>query len=88
MREVVVYSRRGCHLCEEMIEQVEPLCRGRASLEVRDIDTNDEWQEAYYLDIPVLHLDGREVCRHFFDRDAFLAALKDEGRSAAGAAGR
>lgn len=76
MREVLVYSRRGCHLCEELLDEVEPLCRGRASLAVLDVDSAAELREAYGLDIPVLLVDGFEVCRHRLDKSAFLAALQ------------
>lgn len=75
MREVVVYSRRGCHLCEELLTSVEPLCRGRAELIVRDVDTDPTWVDAYGADVPILLVDGVEVCRHRLDVPAFSAAL-------------
>jgi thioredoxin reductase (NADPH) len=75
VRKVVVYSRRGCHLCEEMIEQIEPLCRGLASLEVADVDLDPPLREAFGLDVPVLMVDEREVCRHRLDLSAFKTAL-------------
>jgi hypothetical protein len=71
----VVYSRRGCHLCELLLEDVEPILRGRASLEVRDVDTRQDWLERYGLRVPVLMLDGDEICHFQLDRDALLAAL-------------
>jgi hypothetical protein len=58
-----------------MIEQLEPLCRGTASVIVRDVDISSEWTERYGLDVPVLMLDGVEVCRHRFDEAAFVAAM-------------
>lgn len=75
MHEVLIYSRRGCHLCEEMLAEVEPLCRGKAALQVRDVDADPEWQARYGLDIPVLLVDGAEICRHRLSRDVLLAAL-------------
>ncbi len=75
MREVIVYSRQGCHLCELMLEQVGSLCRGKAEIVVRDVDTRVEWADAYGIEVPVLLLDGAEVCRYEFDRTAFVAAL-------------
>lgn len=68
MRKFVVFSRRGCHLCEEMLEQLEPLCRGRASLTVENIEARPEWVEAYSLKIPVLVVDGEEICHYTLDR--------------------
>ncbi len=75
MREIVVYSRQGCHLCEVMLEQLVPLCRGKASVIVCDVDTNPDWENLYGLEVPVLILDGKEVCRYEFDESAFVAAL-------------
>ena len=75
MPEFVVYSRRGCHLCEEMLEQLEPLCRGRATLLVKDVDAKPDWADAYGLYVPVLVVDGTEVCRYQLDRPAVLQLL-------------
>lgn len=75
MREFVLYSRRGCHLCDEMLEVLEPLCRGRAALVVNDVDACDEWQQAYGEFVPVLHVDGEEVCHYTLDKPRVLAIL-------------
>ena len=34
-----IYSRRGCHLCEVLIEELLPIIEGRAELYILDIDT-------------------------------------------------
>ena len=34
MAAISVYSRQGCHLCEQLIEELLPLIRGRLDLEV------------------------------------------------------
>lgn len=78
-----VYSRRGCHLCERLIEELLPQVRDRASVEVLDIDTREEWVERYGTRIPVVELDGTWVCQYHLDREAVAAAL----RKAADAAG-
>jgi hypothetical protein len=75
VREFVVYSRRGCHLCEAMLEQLEPLCRGRAALVVQDVDTRQEWADAYGLYVPVLEADGKEICRYELDKAAVVKLL-------------
>ena len=71
-RSVVVYSRRGCHLCELLLEELEPLVRGVARIEVRDVDTRDEWREQYGLRVPVVCCDGDEICQYNLDRRAVL----------------
>jgi len=78
VREVIVYSRRGCHLCEQLIDEIEPLLRGRAKLLVRNVDTEPSWAEAYGWDIPVVVFAGTEVCRHKLDRAALQAALSSD----------
>ena len=77
MLELLVYSRPGCHLCELLIEELVPLCRGRATIRVVDVDTRPEWREAYGLRIPVLCHGDREVSSTRLNRDAVLALLAD-----------
>ncbi len=71
-----VYSRQGCHLCEQLIEDALPLIRGRADLEVCDIDSREDWRAEYDVRIPVLEYDGEAICQYHLDRAA-LAALLD-----------
>ena len=79
MLEFVVYSRQGCHLCEQLLEELEPLCRGRATILVQDIDSRAEWAEAYGTLVPVLSYDGEEICHHFLDRKRVLDTLNEAG---------
>jgi hypothetical protein len=75
VREFVVYSRRGCHLCEELLEQLEPLCRGRATIVVNDVDTKPEWAESYGELVPVRLSAGSKICHYHLDRAAVLKML-------------
>ncbi len=75
MPELVVYTRRGCHLCEVLIEELEPLIRGRARLDVRDVDSDEAWRAEYGLRVPVLESEGRILSEFRLDRDAVLACL-------------
>ena len=77
MAALVVYSRRGCHLCEVLVEELLPLVRGRLELEVRDIDTCDAWRRDYHTRIPVVEYDGEAICQYHLDRDAILRLLGD-----------
>lgn len=76
MKRVHVYSRDGCHLCEVLIEELLPMIRGRLALEVRDIDSNPEWHERFWSEIPVVEFNGEVICRHFLDRDAITGILR------------
>ena len=70
-----VYSRRGCHLCEQMIEELEPMLRGRARLAVADVDERDEWRERFGDRVPVLEYDGIVICEFHLDKAAVADAL-------------
>jgi hypothetical protein len=75
MPSIQIYSRPGCHLCEQLVEEIAPLLRGRAKLEVLDIDSRADWQEAYGKRIPVVEIDGRFICEHRLDRAALHRVL-------------
>ncbi len=70
-----VYSRRGCHLCELLIGELEPLVRGRAEIRVHDVDDRPEWRDAYGLRVPVVSCDGDEICQYNLDRRAVLERI-------------
>ena len=76
MKSLQVYSRRGCHLCEDLIRELEPLIEGKLELEVRDIDSNAEWHERWFADIPVVEYEDAVVCMHFLDHDAITGILR------------
>ena len=76
MRSIAVYSRKGCHLCDVLIEALQPLVEGRLEVEIRDIDSRPEWHERYWSDIPVVEYDGVVVCKHFLDQDAIKGILR------------
>jgi hypothetical protein len=75
MPSVQIYSRPGCHLCEQLIEEIAPLLRGRARLEVLDIDSRADWQAAYGTRVPVVEIDGRFICEQRLDRAALHRVL-------------
>ena len=74
-----VYSRRGCHLCDVLVEELLPLVRGRLDVEVRDIDSREEWQRRFNVRIPVVEFDGEVLCQHRLDRPAVEAVLVRQG---------
>ncbi|MDH4106692.1 MAG: glutaredoxin family protein [Gammaproteobacteria bacterium] len=74
-----VYSRPGCHLCEQLLEELLPLLRGRADVEVLDIDARSEWALAYGTRIPVVELDGEFLCQFHLDAAAVTTALERRG---------
>jgi len=75
-RRLTVYSRRGCHLCEDLLAELETWLRGRASVEVVDVDSDAALKKAYGLRVPVVSAAGRELCRYHLDRAAVQAWLE------------
>ena len=69
------YTRKGCHLCEIMLEELLPLIRGRAVLETRDIDSGPDWRRKYDIRIPIVEFNGRLISDYPLDRDAIHALL-------------
>jgi hypothetical protein len=77
MREIEVFSRQGCHLCELLIEELEPLCRAHAvRLRVHDVDDDERWRQAYGLRVPVVCAGGEELSGWPFERERVLAWLR------------
>ena len=72
---VYVYSRRGCHLCDVLLEELLPLVRGRLDVEVRDIDSRADWKERFDVRIPVVEFAGEIVCQYRLDQAAIDAIL-------------
>jgi len=70
-----VYSRRGCHLCDVLVDELLPLVRGRLDVEVRDIDSREDWKERFNVRIPVVEFDGEVVCQYRLDRPSIEAIL-------------
>ena len=75
MLRLTVYTRRGCHLCEELLEALLPLVRDRAVVEALDIDEDETLRLRYDTAVPVVAMDDVEICRYRLDRAAVLSAL-------------
>lgn len=73
--KLAVYSRPGCHLCDELIESLLPLIRGRAEIDVRNVDSREAWRDRFGLRIPVVELDDEVLCEYRLDAAAVRDAL-------------
>jgi hypothetical protein len=71
-----LYSRPGCGLCEEMLEELAalPAAQGIA-VQVTDVDRDPALRERYGHKIPVLLLAGELVCHGRLDPDEVHKAL-------------
>ncbi len=66
--DLVLYTRPGCHLCDETRAIVQGLledraARGRrtAAIRERDITTDEAWERQFFATIPVVELVGRRL---------------------------
>jgi c-di-GMP-related signal transduction protein len=79
--DIVVYSRPGCHLCEEAIEKIATLhAEGyRFALHEIDIESDELLLRRYLERIPVVEVDGREVSELILDVPGLRAMLDTVG---------
>jgi glutaredoxin len=77
MKEVILYSKPGCHLCEpveEVILAVQKKMNFR--FQIRNIELDPSEFEKYKQAIPVVVVDGREIARYKLSRRQLEAALE------------
>ena len=69
MKELTLFFREGCHICDDMRRELYPFIQQhKLLLNEIDIDTNDDLIYKYNVKVPVLCLGDEEICHHFFDR--------------------
>ncbi len=77
-RTLIVYSREGCHLCEDMLETLRQYQSELGyHLEVYDIDDDVSLLEQFNAQVPVVYLGGKELMRYFFELATLKAVLQD-----------
>jgi glutaredoxin len=82
--EVTLYTRRGCHLCDEAKSQIAPvLAEFGARLREVDIDADPKLRELYNLDVPVIFLADRKIAKHRVDPGHFRRQLAEARRRSA-----
>jgi glutaredoxin len=73
---VIIYSRPGCHLCEELKQAIEGAqCANEYTLEEINIESDVALLRRYRYDIPVVTINGEEAFRHKLTADEFRRRL-------------
>ena len=73
---VIIYSRPGCHLCEEAKQAIDGAqCANEYTLEEIDIESDGALLRRYGDDIPVITINGEEAFRHSVTLEEFLEKL-------------
>ena len=85
MIALTIYSRPGCHLCDEMKAVIERVARSvPLTVDEIDISRDAELEERYGLEIPVLMVNGRKAAKYRITEEELTRILTDR----AGRAGR
>jgi glutaredoxin len=78
---VTIYSRHGCHLCEDaekILEGLQPELD--FEIEIIYIDGNPELEKLYGEQIPVIHIDGEHHDYWKVDPERFRSSLEKHRR--------
>jgi glutaredoxin len=76
--EVTLYTRPGCHLCDEAKAAIAPLLSEfAATLREVNIDEDAILSERYGWDIPVIFIGARKAAKHRVDLAQFRRQLRD-----------
>jgi Glutaredoxin-like domain (DUF836) len=75
---LVLYSRRYCHLCEEMLAALRSL-DSELAVEIVDVDADPALEARFGEDVPVLMHGDRELSRHRLDGERVRAYLGRTG---------
>jgi len=74
---VVVYSKPDCHLCDDAMAALRHLqAELRFALEERDITADEDLHRAYFERIPVVAVDGEELCDLFVEEAVLRERLE------------
>lgn len=76
MHEVIVYSRKGCHLCD-VVKETLAGAQDAAEFQWRevDIDADPELVQRFNDEVPVVFINGRKAFKYRMERKDFLRAL-------------
>ena len=74
--EVILYSRKGCHLCQIVKESLVKLEK-HASFTWReiDVDSDPEVRRLYTDEVPVVLINGRKAFKYRMNEREFLRKL-------------
>ena len=74
--KVVIYSRPGCHLCDEAKQTIiTAVDASEYTLEEINIEGDPDLLRRYQFDIPVISINGEDVFRHRLSANQFRQAL-------------
>ncbi len=73
---LTLYSRPGCHLCDDMEATIARVARTvPLTLEVVDISSHADLEATYGLEIPVLLVNGKKAAKYRISEDELRRIL-------------
>ena len=77
MRKITLYTRRGCHLCDEA-KKVIAFARRTAAFDYEelDIDTDVGLQQLYNEEVPVVAIDGAKAFKYRLTAEELLRKIE------------
>ena len=74
---VTIFSKPDCHLCADALVVLRAL-QHELDFEIAELDisTDDDLHRAYFDRIPVISLDGEELCEYFVDESLVRERLE------------
>ena len=77
-RDVTLYTRPGCYLCDEAKAAIAPILRelGAVLREV-NVDEDEILKERYGWDVPVIFIGPHKAAKHRVDLAQFRRQLRD-----------
>ena len=76
MTEVLVYSKPGCCLCDDVKETLEVLLASHAfTLRVVNILDDPEAYQKFKEEIPVVFINGKKAFKYYLNEEQFLKKL-------------
>ena len=73
----MIYSRPGCHLCDEAKHVIEAAdCGDKYTLDEINIESDPDLLRRFQYDIPVITIDGVEAFRHRLTVEGFWERLE------------
>ena len=76
-RDVTLYTRPGCHLCEEAKSAIAPLLREfGAVLHEVNVDEDAVLRERHGFDVPVIYIGAHKAAKHRVELAQFRQQLQ------------
>jgi thiol-disulfide isomerase/thioredoxin len=80
---LTIYSRPGCHLCDDMKAVVQRVAHtGGIPISIAEIDisTDPALEARYGLEIPVLMVEGKKTAKYRITDDELMRVLRGRSR--------